>query len=364
MTHGYPKPRVRIIPVRSANQCVSLTDDDADTIYLEFIASISGAKVFLPSSASVGKKFALRMIKQSNISFTPSFESCSVVVKNTQRGASSGRSLTWILGWGQTAVFEYTCEGWVLPDSIDDSAGTLNVAGIAIGDAATAGGAGVAIGTNATGYTSGTALGLNSNANGNGAAVGRSANGFSSGAAVGEDATGSSGGAAIGNSASTNSKDAAVAVGYYSRAQRYREFVKGADKASTTLRSWSILDWYGDTANATPTEILLGGTASQRLTVLAKSAFMFSILVVARDDTNNVVSSWKLEGCIKRDASNNTALVGAVTKTVTAQDAGAAAWDIAATADDTNEALILTVTGAAATTIRWNAMATISEVRF
>ena len=39
-------------------------------------------------------------------------------------------------------------------------------------------------------------------------------------------------------------------------------------------------------------------------------------------------------------------------------------WVVAATADDANEALIITVTGEASKTIRWNVEGSYSEVRF
>lgn len=65
-------------------------------------------------------------------------------------------------------------------------------------------------------------------------------------------------------------------------------------------------------------------------------------------------------GMIKRDAANNTALVGAVDSVYTNETN--AAWDVAVTADDTNEALKIEVTGAAATNINWTAKVILTEV--
>ena len=48
-----------------------------------------------------------------------------------------------------------------------------------------------------------------------------------------------------------------------------------------------------------------------------------------------------------------SAIVGSVTTTLLAQDAGASTWAVTATADTTNGGLKITVTGQAATTIRW-----------
>jgi hypothetical protein len=124
----------------------------------------------------------------------------------------------------------------------------------------------------------------------------------------------------------------------------------------------SILQWYGDTTDETETEIFLGGTTNKRATVLASSAFMYSINVVAYDSTNNVGMTFEIKGGIKRNASNNTSLIGISTTTIISQD-GTPGWTITASADTVNNSLVLKVTGAAETTIKWNAIAHISELR-
>jgi hypothetical protein len=56
-------------------------------------------------------------------------------------------------------------------------------------------------------------------------------------------------------------------------------------------------------------------------------------------------------------------LVGSVeTVGVDQKDAGAAAWVVVITADDANDALAVTVTGAAGVAIRWHAVVPGSEV--
>jgi hypothetical protein len=57
-------------------------------------------------------------------------------------------------------------------------------------------------------------------------------------------------------------------------------------------------------------------------------------------------------------------LVAAVTPTVIAQDVGAATWVLAITADTTNGGIAVTVTGQAATTIRWVTKIETTEVTF
>ena len=206
--------------------------------------------------------------------------------------------------------------------------------------------------TGATALTSGTAFGL-------------SANGSNGGAAFGDGSTGSNNGVAAGRNANTNSKDAAVALGYFSKAERYRELVKCADRVSPSKQSWSMVNWYGDTTDGTATEILLGGTATQYCVLLNNSAFMFSMQIIAGVTAGGTSSSWTIMGSIKRGATaTSTALLGVPAVVMTGQDAGATTWAVAVAADTTNGSLKLTVTGAAATTIRWNATATLSELRF
>jgi len=117
------------------------------------------------------------------------------------------------------------------------------------------------------------------------------------------------------------------------------------------------------TTNATQTT--LATYSAGRLVIPADTTWAFSALVVARSDETdgNLSAVWRLEGCLTRDESSNTALVGSVTKTVIA-DGAAAAWDVTATADDTNEALAIQVTGEAATNIRWVAKVDISQVTY
>jgi hypothetical protein len=62
---------------------------------------------------------------------------------------------------------------------------------------------------------------------------------------------------------------------------------------------------------------------------------------------------WSFEGGIKRGASAAaTTLIQSVINPVAA-DAGASSWIVALSADTTNGGLAVTVTGQAATTIRW-----------
>ena len=320
---------------------IALKGDDPDFIILETLnLSFQGATVTLPNTAPIGKTFTFILTANPQTAPSVTTHVITINVPSIRRGGSTP-TIPYLLGAGQEARFIYTPNGWLTPRGMAS--------------------------TGSDGSATATALasGYSSSAYSNGVAFGASASGGSSGAAFGYLAIGASNGAALGREANTNGKDRAVALGYGTKCERYRELAKSADGAATCLQSFSILDWYGDTADATPTEILLGGTASQFAVLLNTSAFMFKVLVAARNNADDVNSFWELTGGIKRGANAAaTAIVGVVTKTITAADAGAATWDIAATADTTNGSLKLTVTGEAAKTIRWNARGDISELRF
>ena len=78
--------------------------------------------------------------------------------------------------------------------------------------------------------------------------------------------------------------------------------------------------------------------------------------VVAREPATNDCKVWELKGVVKRGVGvATTALVGSVTSTVIAADAGAAAWTATLAADAvTYGSAQVTVTGEAAHTIYWN----------
>lgn len=125
------------------------------------------------------------------------------------------------------------------------------------------------------------------------------------------------------------------------------------------------------TSNATPFGMHVQGSgggarnAASVLTVADNSANVFEGYVVARDNTTEDSSAWRVTGLIKRGAGvGTTALVGAPVVTLIAQDAGAAAWALAVSADTALGALKYTVTGAAGVTIRWLSNTEITEVGF
>lgn len=122
------------------------------------------------------------------------------------------------------------------------------------------------------------------------------------------------------------------------------------------------------TTDATATALTIGATAASttnQVILPNNSAYLFKATVISNVTGGGNTSAWKLEGAIKRGANAaSTTIVGLVTTTLLAQDAGAATWAIAATADTTNGGLRITFTGQASTTIRTVCKVETTEVTF
>jgi hypothetical protein len=134
------------------------------------------------------------------------------------------------------------------------------------------------------------------------------------------------------------------------------------------LSQSSILVLAKQTTNATATALCsdpsAAGTTNQVI-LPNNSAYLFKATVISNVTGGGNTSAWKLEGAIKRGANAaSTTIVGLVTTTLLAQDAGAATWAIAATADTTNGGLRITFTGQASTTIRTVCKVETTEVTF
>ena len=112
-----------------------------------------------------------------------------------------------------------------------------------------------------------------------------------------------------------------------------------------------------ETTDATAT-VLTSNTSAASTTnqviLPNNAAYSFSGEVIAGVTAAGNTARWTIDGAIKRGANAaSTAMVGTPTVTMTHFDAGAATWVVAVTADTTNGGISVTVTGAAATTIRW-----------
>jgi hypothetical protein len=112
------------------------------------------------------------------------------------------------------------------------------------------------------------------------------------------------------------------------------------------------------TSNNTPTELFLDGSAA-RITIATNRVLTFDILVVGVNTTNGNSGGYRLAGVIKNIAGT-TSFVGTPNQTILGEDT--ASWDATVVADNTNDALVIQVTGAAGANIRWVATVRTVEV--
>jgi hypothetical protein len=122
------------------------------------------------------------------------------------------------------------------------------------------------------------------------------------------------------------------------------------------------------TTNATATVITSDGlvaSTSNQVILPNNSAYFFTGEVIAGVTGGGNTKGWTIEGVIKRGANAAaTSIVGTATVTSTYADAGAATWAVTATANTTLGGLAITVTGQAATTIRWVAQIRTTEMTY
>lgn len=117
------------------------------------------------------------------------------------------------------------------------------------------------------------------------------------------------------------------------------------------------------TTTATVTELFLDGTAgTQRLVLPNNSNWTFSVVISARrTDAVGGAAGYKFEGVIRKDTTSaSTTFTGSPAKTVLGETN--VGWDASLTADTTNGALVVKVTGEASKTIRWVATVTATQV--
>ena len=128
-----------------------------------------------------------------------------------------------------------------------------------------------------------------------------------------------------------------------------------ADAAGITQSALLLLG--RQTTDATATVLTSNTSAaatSNQVTLPNNSAYSFSGEVIAGVTAAGDSARWTIDGAIKRGANAaSTVMIGTPTVTMTHFDAGAATWVVAVTANTTNGCITVTVTGAAATTIRW-----------
>lgn len=233
-----------------------------------------------------------------------------------------------------------------------------SMAGITIGKGAQAKEIGIAIGHGANAVLDGVAIGGGSvDAHDYGTAIGYDSDGNTRGIAIGHSTNAAGRGTALGFATHCRSNEASIAIGYRSKNSRQAEFAMniGDPTEADINKAYNqivIGSWIRQTINATPTTMYVNGSSSSRFTIRPQSALTFKIMVTARDNTSGDCAAYLFDGLIKRDGSNNTTLCTS-NKTILHEDDDT--WDCDIAADDTNEALQITVTGDADNTVKWAA---------
>jgi hypothetical protein len=118
--------------------------------------------------------------------------------------------------------------------------------------------------------------------------------------------------------------------------------------------------WGGQTTSDTANvELNLDATATNRMVIAANTAVIADIFLIARRTDNTKFLAARRWVAIRRDGSNNTALIGGVQTIETDQSEGSPTWTFTIDADDTAsvESLRVRVTGAASETVNWRVCA-------
>ena len=120
-----------------------------------------------------------------------------------------------------------------------------------------------------------------------------------------------------------------------------------------------LLTVRNSTTDATPTELFTDGAAA-RLTIPSDASVGFEVLVIGRrTDADNETAMYKFTGVLDNNAGTTALVFGAPMK-IGMEDT--AAWNAAISADDTNDALVITVTGEGSKSISWLGVVTWAEV--
>jgi hypothetical protein len=154
----------------------------------------------------------------------------------------------------------------------------------------------------------------------------------------------------------------ATAIGYGAVAAQIGKIaITGSNIASTGQSQIGFILLLGATTNATP--FILNSTnatanTTNQLILSNNQAMVVTGNILCRQSVagSDKASAWTFTAVIRRGAdAASTALVAAVTPILVAQDVSLATTVVAVTADTTNGGLAVTVTGIAATNLRWAA---------
>lgn len=186
-----------------------------------------------------------------------------------------------------------------------------------------------------------------------------------SGAGAGS-ATGGSGSSAPGNYAlafgfgCVATKDMSVALGVQSDGILYGGLALSGGRFSVTGDSQVLFGVARiATTGTTPAEAYFNGS-SERAVIPANSAWLFEVKIVGKQTSGTSCAVFRRSGLLCRDGSNNTSIVGSVATDGT--DNNIPGWSLSVSANDTNEALKVELTGGSGITVRWTIFVTLVAV--
>jgi hypothetical protein len=425
MFNGFPVTNTPAVQVwdfvrgasTSATRSVILTDDCAPIQFFK-TGVASEINLYLPPSYPEGK--TLTIINSPFLTTALSIAVYASDARNTTTGTSGSGDNIYRVRAGQTLQFFYTKQtldqatsassvtGWtcISQGSANSSSpnGFATAGGTTFGNNAFAAGSGVTASASqsvAVGGTLNTASGTNASIIGGSnntasstasAVIGGSSNtanisanaivaGGTSNQASGQNAVvvggttcTASGFAAVvlGGSSNVSSGSCSVVVGGQSGTARsidsYKAFPNNNPLGGSGFSQGGIIILARQTTDATVTTLtsfVTAASATNQLALPNNSAYYVRGSCIANVTGGGDTKAWSFEAAIKRGASAaTTAIVGAVIKNIVAADAGAATWDITLSADTTNGAFRVQVTGQAATTIRWVCRLDSTEVTY
>ena len=172
-------------------------------------------------------------------------------------------------------------------------------------------------------------------------------------------------------SSATASANESFALGDNAKATELGKYAYSSNGGfSASARSqYGLLVLRSDTTDATPEALTSSNSAASttnQIILPNNSAYSFSGTIIARQQTSagSEYASWEIKGALLRDGTAASTVLGNGIKNKLFASAGASAWDVTLTADTINGGLAITVTGAAATNIRWVATVNTSEVTY
>ena len=426
MFNGFPVTNTPAVQVwdfvrgasTAADRRVILTDDCAPIQFFK-TGVASTINLYLPPSYPEGK--TLTIINSPYLTTALTIAVYASDARNTTTGTSGSGDNIYRVRPGQTLQFFYTKQtldqatnassvtGWtcISQGSANSSApnGFATAGGTTFGNNSFAAGSGVT----ASGSQSAAVGGSTNTASGTNAAViggsGNTADSLSSVVVGGASSTAGNGYAAVlgGQSNSASGSSSIVAGGnFHSASATYAAALGGTSHiansqgsvvvgayggttrgvAGRTIFSASVFPIFSSQGVSQTSLLVLGvqttdstvttlrsdtnaASTTNQLVLSNNSAYYVRGSCIANVTGGGNTKAWSFEAAIKRGANAaSTAIVGAVTKNIVAADAGAATWDITISADTTNGALAVSVTGQAATTIRWVCRLDSTEVTY